>query len=149
MIYGLADKLKPLEFAAVLTDHPRLGIGNRCRIGTFAHWCKEPTAHAPSAVCGATGLRQHLACCRTGGMNLAWTSDRIVAATLKIVQWYSLPIHGSDTIVLHELCLLTIRITLNLKPKSSIQNYIDSLPDNSQKSCYQNFAGCRCTSGGY
>jgi hypothetical protein len=84
----------------------------------------ETYGSGTSAVCGATGLRPTFgSVARTGGMNLAWTSDRIgpIAAALKIVQWYSLPyMVAIHTIVLHELCLLTIRIRLNLKPKSGI-----------------------------
>jgi hypothetical protein len=39
---------------------------------------------------------------------------------------------------------LTIRIRLNLKPKAYAKTTSIPCPITVQKSCYQNFAGCRC-----
>jgi hypothetical protein len=92
----------------VLTDHPPLGIGNRCRIGTFAIGTETyGSIVAPSAVCGATGLRPTFgSVARTGGMNLGPPTvlDQFAAA-LKIVHWYSLPYMVAIHTILHELCL--------------------------------------------
>jgi Asp-tRNA(Asn)/Glu-tRNA(Gln) amidotransferase A subunit family amidase len=92
---------------------------------------------APSAVCGATGLRPTFgSVARTGGMNLAWSSDRIGpicrdAEDAAIVFAY---IHGSD-----EFDRASRTMPFNYKGNMDIKNikvayaknYIDSLPANS------------------
>jgi Asp-tRNA(Asn)/Glu-tRNA(Gln) amidotransferase A subunit family amidase len=92
---------------------------------------------APSAVCGATGLRPTFgSVARTGGMNLAWTSDRIGpicrnAEDAAIVFAY---IHGSDA---YDRASRTMpfNYTGNVDLKSIkvayAKNYIDTLPGNS------------------
>ncbi len=94
---------------------------------------------APSAVCGATGLRPTFgSVARTGGMTLAWTSDRIgpicrSAEDAAIVFAY---IHGADSAdrasrtmpfnYTGTVDLLTIKVAY-------AKNYIDSLPANSSE----------------
>jgi Asp-tRNA(Asn)/Glu-tRNA(Gln) amidotransferase A subunit family amidase len=92
---------------------------------------------APSAVCGATGLRPTFgSVARTGGMTLAWTSDRIgpicrSAEDAAIVFAY---IHGADK---EDRASRTMpfNYTGNIDLKSLkvgyAQNYIDTLPANS------------------
>lgn len=92
---------------------------------------------APSAVCGATGLRPTFGTvARTGGMTLAWTSDRIgpicrSAEDAAIVFAY---IHGADSADRASRTMPfnytgTVDL-LNLKVAYA-RNYIDSLPDSS------------------
>lgn len=94
---------------------------------------------APSAVCGATGLRPTFgSVARTGAMTLAWTSDRIgpicrSAEDAAIVFAY---IHGADSIdrasktmpfnYTGTVDLLTLKVAY-------AKNYIDSLPANSSE----------------
>ncbi|MBX9779818.1 MAG: amidase [Chitinophagaceae bacterium] len=92
---------------------------------------------APSAVCGATGLRPTFgSVSRTGGMNLAWTSDRIGpicrdAEDAAMVFAYT---HGSD---LYDRASRTMpfNYTGNVDLKNIkvayAKNYIDTLPGNS------------------
>lgn len=92
---------------------------------------------APSAVCGATGLRPTFgSVARTGGMTLAWTSDRIgpicrSAEDAAIVFAY---IHGADSADRASRTMPfnytgTVNL-LNLKVAYA-KNYIDSLADGS------------------
>ncbi len=94
---------------------------------------------APSAVCGATGLRPTFgSVARTGGMNLAWTSDRIGpicrdAEDAAMVYAY---IHGSDV---YDRASRTMPFNYNgnidikhLKVAYA-KNYIDTLADNSSE----------------
>lgn len=94
---------------------------------------------APSAVCGATGLRPTFgSIARTGAMTLAWTSDRIgpicrSAEDAAIVFAY---IHGADNIDRASRTMPfnytgTVDL-LNLKVAYA-KNYIDSLPANSSE----------------
>jgi Asp-tRNA(Asn)/Glu-tRNA(Gln) amidotransferase A subunit family amidase len=92
---------------------------------------------APSAVCGATGLRPTFgSVARTGGMNLAWTSDRIgpICRNAEDAAIVFAFIHGSDT---YDRASRTMpfNYTGNVNLKSIrvayAKNYIDSLPDNS------------------
>lgn len=94
---------------------------------------------APSAVCGATGLRPTFgSVARTGGMTLAWTSDRIgpicrSAEDAAIVFAY---IHGSDNMDRASRTMPfnytgTVNL-LNLKVAYA-KNFIDSLPENSSE----------------
>jgi Asp-tRNA(Asn)/Glu-tRNA(Gln) amidotransferase A subunit family amidase len=94
---------------------------------------------APSAVCGATGLRPTFgSIARTGAMTLAWTSDRLgpicrSAEDAAIVYAY---IHGSDSADRASVTmpfnytgtanLLTLKVAY-------AKNYIDSLPANSSE----------------
>lgn len=94
---------------------------------------------APSAVCGATGLRPTFgSVARTGGMTLAWTSDRIgpicrSAEDAAIVFAY---IHGADSADRASRTMPfnytgTVDL-LNIKVAYA-KNYIDSLPANSSE----------------
>jgi Asp-tRNA(Asn)/Glu-tRNA(Gln) amidotransferase A subunit family amidase len=92
---------------------------------------------APSAVCGATGLRPTFgSVSRTGGMTLAWTSDRIGpicrnAEDAAIVFAY---IHGSDAYD-HASRTMPFNYTGSVDLKkikvAYAKNYIDTLPVNS------------------
>lgn len=92
---------------------------------------------APSAVCGATGLRPTFgSVARTGGMTLAWTSDRIgpicrSAEDAAVVFAY---IHGAESAdrasrnmpfnYTGSVNLLNVKVAY-------AKNYIDTLPENS------------------
>lgn len=92
---------------------------------------------APSAVCGATGLRPTFgSVARTGGMNLAWTSDRIgpICRNAEDAAMVFASIHGSDaydrasrTMPFNYKGLIDLK---NIKVAYA-KNYIDSLPANS------------------
>lgn len=92
---------------------------------------------APSAVCGATGLRPTFgSVARTGGMNLAWTSDRIgpICRSAEDAALVFAYIHGKDpydkasrTMPFNYTGVSDLR---NLKVAYA-KNYIDSLPNNS------------------
>lgn len=94
---------------------------------------------APSATCGATGLRPTFgSVARTGGMTLAWTSDRIgpicrSAEDAAIVFAY---IHGADNDD-RASRTMPFNYTGNADLKSLkvayAKNYIDSLPANSSE----------------
>ncbi len=92
---------------------------------------------APSAVCGATGLRPTFGrIARTGGMNLAWTSDRIgpICRNAEDAAMVFASIHGSDV---HDRASRTMpfnykgNIDLKNLKVAYAKNYIDTLPDNS------------------
>jgi len=92
---------------------------------------------APSAVCGATGLRPTFGTvARTGGMNLAWTSDRIgpICRSAEDCAMVFAAIHGSDV---YDRASRTMPFNytgdVNLKAikVGYARNYIDSLPRNS------------------
>jgi len=92
---------------------------------------------APSAVCGATGLRPTFgSVARTGGMNLAWTSDRIgpICRSAEDAAMVFASIHGSDV---YDRASRTMPFnytgTIDLKniKVAYAKNYIDALPDNS------------------
>jgi Asp-tRNA(Asn)/Glu-tRNA(Gln) amidotransferase A subunit family amidase len=92
---------------------------------------------APSAVCGATGLRPTFgSVARTGGMNLAWTSDRIgpICRSAEDCAMVFASIHGSDTYDRASRTMpfnYTDKIELKNLKVAYAKNYIDSLPDNS------------------
>ena len=92
---------------------------------------------APSAVCGATGLRPTFgSVARTGGMTLAWTSDRIgpICRTAEDAAMVFAYIHGSD-----EYDRASRNMPFNYTGNTTVskikvayaKNYIDSLPENS------------------
>ncbi|MBC7535115.1 MAG: amidase [Ferruginibacter sp.] len=92
---------------------------------------------APSAVCGATGLRPTFgSVARTGGMNLAWTSDRIgpICRDAEDAAMVFASIHGSDV---YDRASRTMPFnyagTVDLKKLrvAYAKNYIDTLPANS------------------
>lgn len=92
---------------------------------------------APSAVCGATGLRPTFgSVARTGGMTLAWTSDRIgpicrSAEDAAIVYAF---IHGSDKEDRASRTMpfnYTGAIDLKNIKVAYAKNFIDSLPEGS------------------
>jgi Asp-tRNA(Asn)/Glu-tRNA(Gln) amidotransferase A subunit family amidase len=92
---------------------------------------------APSAVCGATGLRPTFgSVARTGGMTLAWTSDRIgpICRNAEDAAMVFAYIHGSDT---YDRASRTMPFNYtNSTDLKSIKvayakNYIDSLPNTS------------------
>ncbi|WP_395051398.1 amidase [Flavobacterium sp.] len=92
---------------------------------------------APSAVCGATGLRPTFgSVARTGGMNLAFTSDRIgpICRSAEDAAMVFASIHGSDV---YDRASRTMPFnytgTIDLKniKVAYAKNYIDTLPDNS------------------
>lgn len=94
---------------------------------------------APSAVCGATGLRPTFgSVARTGGMTLAWTSDRIgpicrSAEDAAIVFAY---IHGADSTDRASRTMpfnYTGTINLLNLNVAYAKNFIDSLPANSSE----------------
>ena len=92
---------------------------------------------APSAVCGATGLRPTFGTvARTGGMTLAWTSDRIgpICRSAEDAAMVFAYIHGSD-----EYDRASRLMPFNYTGNTAVskikvayaKNYIDSLPENS------------------
>ena len=92
---------------------------------------------APSAVCGATGLRPTFGTvARTGGMTLAWTSDRIgpICRSAEDAAMVFAYIHGSD-----EYDRASRTMPFNYTGSTAVskikvayaKNYIDSLPENS------------------
>ncbi len=92
---------------------------------------------APSAVCGATGLRPTFgSVARTGGMTLAWTSDRIgpICRNAEDAAIVFASIHGSDV---YDRASRTMPFNytgiVNLKniKVAYAKNYIDTLSDNS------------------
>ncbi len=92
---------------------------------------------APSAVCGATGLRPTFgSVARTGGMTLAWTSDRIgpicrSAEDAAIVYSY---IHGADDVDRASRNMpfnFNAGMPLKKMKVAYAQNFINSLPANS------------------
>ena len=92
---------------------------------------------APSAVCGATGLRPTFgSVARTGGMTLAWTSDRIgpICRSAEDAAMVFASIHGSD-VYDRASRTLPFNYTGNVDFKkikvAYAKNYIDSLPNNS------------------
>ena len=92
---------------------------------------------APSAVCGATGLRPTFgSVARTGGMTLAWTSDRIgpICRSAEDAAMVFAYIHGSD-IYDRASRKMPFNYTGNVDFKNIkvayAKNYIDTLPDNS------------------
>jgi Asp-tRNA(Asn)/Glu-tRNA(Gln) amidotransferase A subunit family amidase len=92
---------------------------------------------APSAVCGATGLRPTFgSVARTGGMNLAWTSDRIgpICRNAEDAAMVFAYIHGSD-VYDRASRIMPFNYTGNVDLKkikvAYAKNYIDTLPGNS------------------
>ena len=92
---------------------------------------------APSAVCGATGLRPTFgSVARTGGMNLAWTSDRIgpICRDAEDAAMVFASIHGSD-VYDRASRTMPFNYTGNVDVKkikvAYAKNYIDTLPANS------------------
>ncbi|MEP6712269.1 MAG: amidase, partial [Ferruginibacter sp.] len=92
---------------------------------------------APSAVCGATGLRPTFgSIAKTGGMNLAWTSDRIgpICRSAEDAAMVFASIHGSDN---YDRSSRTMPFnytgTVDLKniKVAYARNFIDPLPANS------------------
>ena len=92
---------------------------------------------APSAVCGATGLRPTFgSVARTGGMTLAWTSDRIgpICRSAEDAAIVFAFIHGADV---YDRASRTMPFnytgTTDLKKirVAYAKNYIDTLPANS------------------
>ncbi len=92
---------------------------------------------APSAVCGATGLRPTFgSVARTGGMSLAWTSDRIgpICRDAEDAAMVFAYMHGND---LYDRASRTMpfNYTGNVDLKNIkvayAKNYIDTLPSNS------------------
>lgn len=94
---------------------------------------------APSAVCGATGLRPTFgSIARTGAMTLAWTSDRLGpicrrAEDAAVVFAY---IHGSDNEDRSSRTMpfnYTNDIDFHNLKVAYAKNFIDTLPDNSSE----------------
>ena len=92
---------------------------------------------APSAVCGATGLRPTFGTvARTGGMTLAWTSDRIgpICRSAEDAAIVFAFMRGSDVFD-RASRTMPFNYTGNVDFKNVkvayAKNYIDSLPDNS------------------
>ena len=92
---------------------------------------------APSAVCGATGLRPTFgSVARTGGMTLAWTSDRIgpICRSAEDAAMVFASIHGAD-VYDHASRTMPFNYTGNVDLKNIkvayAKNYIDTLPGNS------------------
>jgi Asp-tRNA(Asn)/Glu-tRNA(Gln) amidotransferase A subunit family amidase len=92
---------------------------------------------APSAVCGATGLRPTFgSVARTGGMTLAWTSDRIgpICRSAEDAAMVYAFIHGSDA---YDRASRTMpfnysdKLDLKSLKVAYAKNYIDTLPENS------------------
>ena len=92
---------------------------------------------APSAVCGATGLRPTFgSVARTGEMNLAWSSDRIgpICRNAEDCAMVFASIHGSDV---YDRASRTMpfnyasNIYLKNLKVAYAKNYIDTLPGNS------------------
>jgi Asp-tRNA(Asn)/Glu-tRNA(Gln) amidotransferase A subunit family amidase len=92
---------------------------------------------APSAVCGATGLRPTFgSVARTGGMNLAWTSDRIgpICRNAEDAAMVFAYIHGSDAFDRASRTMpfnYTGNVDLKNIKVAYAKNYIDTLPSNS------------------
>ncbi|MCA6440775.1 MAG: amidase [Sediminibacterium sp.] len=92
---------------------------------------------APSAVCGATGLRPTFgSVARTGGMNLAWTSDRIgpICRDAEDAAMVFAYIHGSDLFDRASRTMpfnYTGNVDLKTIKVAYAKNYIDTLPGNS------------------
>ena len=92
---------------------------------------------APSAVCGATGLRPTFgSVARTGGMTLAWTSDRIgpICRDAEDAAMVFAAIHGSDVYDRASRIMpfnYTGKVDLKKIKVAYAKNYIDSLPANS------------------
>ena len=92
---------------------------------------------APSAVCGATGLRPTFgSVARTGGMNLAWTSDRIgpICRNAEDCAMVFASIHGSDVYDRASRTMpfnYTDNVDLKNIKVAYAKNYIDTLPGNS------------------
>jgi Asp-tRNA(Asn)/Glu-tRNA(Gln) amidotransferase A subunit family amidase len=92
---------------------------------------------APSAVCGATGLRPTFgSVARTGGMNLAWTSDRIgpICRNAEDCAMVFASIHGSDVYDRASRTMpfnYTDNVDLKNIKVAYAKNYIDTLPDKS------------------
>ena len=92
---------------------------------------------APSAVCGATGLRPTFgSVARTGGMTLAWTSDRIgpICRSAEDAAMVFASIHGSDNYDRASRTMAfnyTGKVDLKSIKVAYAKNYIDTLPGNS------------------
>jgi Asp-tRNA(Asn)/Glu-tRNA(Gln) amidotransferase A subunit family amidase len=92
---------------------------------------------APSAVCGATGLRPTFgSVARTGGMNLAWTSDRIgpICRDAEDAAMVFASIHGSDQFDRASRTMpfnYTGNVDLKKIKVAYAKNYIDTLSGNS------------------
>ena len=92
---------------------------------------------APSAVCGATGLRPTFgSVARTGGMTLAWTSDRIgpICRSAEDAAMVFASIHGADNYDRASRNMpfnYTGKIDLTKLKVAYAKNYIDTLSDNS------------------
>ena len=92
---------------------------------------------APSAVCGATGLRPTFgSVARTGGMTLAWTSDRIgpICRDAEDAAMVFASIHGSDVYDRASRTMpfnYTGNVDLKNIKVAYAKNYIDTLPNNS------------------
>ena len=92
---------------------------------------------APSAVCGATGLRPTFgSVARTGGMNLAWTSDRIgpICRNAEDCAMVFAAIHGSDVYDRASRTMpfnYTGNVDLKNLKVAYAKNFIDTLPGNS------------------
>ena len=92
---------------------------------------------APSAVCGATGLRPTFgSVARTGGMTLAWTSDRIgpICRSAEDAAIVFAAIHGTDGIDRSSRAMpfnYTGKVDLKKIKVAYARNYIDTLRDDS------------------
>ena len=92
---------------------------------------------APSAVCGATGLRPTFgSIARTGGMTLAWTSDRIgpICRSAEDAAIVFASIHGADVYDRASRSMpFNYKENIDLKKirVAYAKNYIDSLPGSS------------------
>ena len=92
---------------------------------------------APSAVCGATGLRPTFgSVARTGGMTLAWTSDRIgpICRDAEDAAMVFASIHGSDVYDRASRTMpfnYTGNVDLKNIKVAYAKNYIDTLPGDS------------------
>lgn len=90
---------------------------------------------APSAVCGATGLRPTFgSVARTGGMTLAWTSDRIgpICRSAEDAAFVFAAIHGADDQDKASRTMpfnYTSAINLQKLKVAYARNFIDMLPD--------------------
>ncbi len=94
---------------------------------------------APSAVCGATGLRPTFgSVARTGGMNLAWTSDRIgpICRDAEDAAMVFASIHGGDQFDRASRTMpfnYTGNVDLKKLKVAYAKNYIDTLSSNSSE----------------
>ena len=94
---------------------------------------------APSAVCGATGLRPTFgSVARTGGMNLAWTSDRIgpICRDAEDAAMVFASIHGSDKFDRASRTMpfnYTGNVNIKQIKVAYAKNYIDTLSNNSSE----------------